>query len=135
MLLNEKGWAMPFVLMLVFIMTLLGTTLWQYSVKDLKHVSIEEKKMQAHYLARSGAKITSDMIHKYSLDNFKSEYNIEEGVTLVSEFQSLNGEPPKKYFVVKIYEDDQGKIVIESIGEIDGIKDTRILEVDNRYWR
>jgi len=55
---NEKGWAMPLALMLVFVVSLLGTALWQYSMTEVKRVERETKRLQAHYLARSGVEAT-----------------------------------------------------------------------------
>ncbi|MEW6424256.1 MAG: hypothetical protein AB1523_05835 [Bacillota bacterium] len=55
---NEKGWAMPLALMLVFVVSLLGAALWQYSMTEVKRVERETKRLQAHYLARAGVEAT-----------------------------------------------------------------------------
>lgn len=52
---NNKGMALPLVLIVMLVATLLTTAILQFSVAELTHVSKTEKKMQAHYLARSGA--------------------------------------------------------------------------------
>lgn len=127
MFFNEKGGAMPLVLMVILVISLLSTALWSYSMTDLKHVSIEEKRMQAHYLARSGA----ELVWKY-ID--EDPTRLESIKDKTSERQSFNDEPEKEYFIVKVYE-DQGEMVIESTGEVDDITETLILEIDNKYWR
>lgn len=52
---NERGMALPLVLMIMLVLGLLGGALLQYSGADVKSVAREEKRLQAHYLARSGA--------------------------------------------------------------------------------
>lgn len=52
---NEKGAAMAVALMVMLVLTLFGTALWQYSMADTIQVARSEDKLQAHYLARSGA--------------------------------------------------------------------------------
>lgn len=111
MVLNEKGWAMPLVLTVMVVVTLLGTALWQYSMTDLKHVSIEEKRMQAHYLARSGAQLVSDM--GMAPDNYVVEF---EGHDIT----------------VEVVIDGDGVTVITSTAVVDGIAETLILKEE--YW-
>jgi len=126
MFFNQKGWAMPLVLMLVFVMTLLSTALWQYSMRDLKDVSMEEKKLQAHYLARSGAELVLEYINDDTDTRFESLKNMK------SELQSFN-ENNNNYFTVEVYEDEE-RMLIRSTGEVDGIEETLILEIQNEFW-
>ncbi len=51
----EKGLAMPLALMVMVVLLLLGTALWQYSVMEVKQVVREEENTKAYYLARAGA--------------------------------------------------------------------------------
>lgn len=121
---------MPLVLMVILVITLLGTALWYYSMTDIKHVSIEEKAMQAHYLARSGAELVAD----YAINNFESLISLDS-YPWTSGPHSLGGNA-EKHFSVRINKQAQ-RIIIESTGEVDGITQTLILEIDssnNRYW-
>lgn len=52
---DQKGAAMPLALMVMLVLGLLGTALWQYSTTDTLHVKLDEQRKQAYYLARSGA--------------------------------------------------------------------------------
>ncbi|KJS14203.1 MAG: hypothetical protein VR67_01675 [Peptococcaceae bacterium BRH_c8a] len=52
---NEKGFALPAVLGIMLVISLLGTALWQYSISDTIHVSRDELRTQAYYVARAGA--------------------------------------------------------------------------------
>ena len=53
--LDEKGVALPLVLMILFILTLLGTTIFVFNMTETKQVALTEDQMKAHYVARSGA--------------------------------------------------------------------------------
>ena len=55
---NQKGFAMPLVLMVMLVISLLGTALWQYSMVETKHVDLNQKQLQAYYLAKAGAEAT-----------------------------------------------------------------------------
>jgi len=61
---DDKGIALPLVLMVMLILILLSTALWQYSMTDTKHVVMDEKNMQAHYVALSGAKVGSKILEE-----------------------------------------------------------------------
>jgi len=65
---NQKGLAMPLVLAVIFILSLLGTALWQYSTTDLKQVTMDDQRKQAYYLARSGADAVAEFIVKNPLN-------------------------------------------------------------------
>ncbi|MEW5922009.1 MAG: pilus assembly PilX N-terminal domain-containing protein [Bacillota bacterium] len=62
---NEKGLALPLVLIVMLILTLLGTALWHYSTSEAMQVSQYEKRLQAHYLARSGAESLAAWINDH----------------------------------------------------------------------
>lgn len=129
---------MPLAIIVMVVLTLLGTALWQYSMTDLKHVSREEKKLQAYYLARSGAELVAN-----NLENLKIDIGgvwpgeAEPLISLSQEFQNIE----KAFFRIELYEDnEEQKIIIISTGEVDNITETLILEVsshdyDVRYWR
>jgi Tfp pilus assembly protein PilV len=55
---HDEGMAMPLTLVVMLVLTLLGTALWQYSVTGLMHVRKDETRMQSYYLARAGAEAT-----------------------------------------------------------------------------
>jgi Tfp pilus assembly protein PilX len=62
---DERGLAVPLVLVIMVVLMLLGTTLLQYSVSDALQVSRDEKRMQAYYIARSGAEAIAEWIIKH----------------------------------------------------------------------
>ncbi|HBX22287.1 MAG TPA: hypothetical protein DEF34_01430 [Desulfotomaculum sp.] len=57
---NESGFALPTAMMVMIVLTLLGTALWQYSITDTKQVAMDQNKMQAHYIARAGAEAMAE---------------------------------------------------------------------------
>lgn len=65
---------MPLAIIVMVVLTLLGTALWHYSMTDVKHIAMEESRMQAYYLARSGAELLwamgeTDGVYTIELDN------------------------------------------------------------------
>lgn len=56
---SQKGAALPVALMVLLVLSLLGTALWQYSTADAVQVARAENEMRAYYLARSGADATA----------------------------------------------------------------------------
>ncbi|GAB6182085.1 hypothetical protein JCM14036_34040 [Desulfotomaculum defluvii] len=60
---NQKGAAMIVALMVLLVVALLGTALWQYSSTDRLQVFRDEKRMQAYYIARAGADATRSKIN------------------------------------------------------------------------
>jgi hypothetical protein len=52
---DEKGLAMPLVLIILVVLSLLGMALWQYSISELNFAVREEKRARAYYIARAGA--------------------------------------------------------------------------------
>jgi hypothetical protein len=55
---KNKGSALIVVIMIMVVMTILGMAILNISLSETKQASNEDKKMQAHYLARSGAEAT-----------------------------------------------------------------------------
>lgn len=54
---NEKGAALPTVIMVMLVLYLLGIALLSVSSADVNHATVQYNKSQAHYLARSGVYI------------------------------------------------------------------------------
>lgn len=52
---SEKGIAMPLVLIVLLVLTLLGGALWNYSMSEMNQSVREEKRTRAYYVARAGA--------------------------------------------------------------------------------
>ncbi len=52
---NEKGLAMPLVLVILLVLALLGVALWNYSMSELNQSVRDEKRSRAYYVARAGA--------------------------------------------------------------------------------
>jgi type II secretory pathway component PulK len=63
---EKRGSAIITVLIVMGVLTLLGAAILQYSVNDNLQVHNDEKRMQAHYLARSGAEAVANYIMNHS---------------------------------------------------------------------
>ncbi|WP_106767475.1 pilus assembly PilX N-terminal domain-containing protein [Paenibacillus faecalis] len=66
MIKNERGFALPMVLILVTALSILGMTLLGVSVSQASRTVYQEKKEQAFYIAKSGA----DAIASYIIENY-----------------------------------------------------------------
>lgn len=121
---NNNGAAMIIAILLVAVMSLLGTALWMYSTTDTLHVSHEEKKVQAYYVARSAA----DTVAEYMIKNALDAQSIisTTGVTGTSTTNNVAG---MKDFNVTITDKGNNIIDIEAIGRVNDISDKATLRV------
>ncbi len=141
---NESGMAMPLALIIMLVITMLGAALWKYSMADLKHVSIEEKKMQAHYYARSGAEIIASRI-VLNNDEIKLLNDDGENIFIPSEANKLVSD--NIFFdeeaidiKVEVFRKNNN-VVIFSTGTVDSISETLMLKltivndkIDSAFW-
>ncbi len=137
MVLNEKGWALPLVILIMVVATLLGTALWQYSMVDLKHAKREESKMQAHYYARSGAELVAK-----NLDQTADWGEVPVGANQawVSTEQSFNSNSLSENIEIKVYKEGNSDeyVLVESTATVGDTSETLIVEVYNDgslFWR
>lgn len=107
---NETGIALPLVLVIVFALTLLGVAVWQYSVTDTIQVVRDEKRMQAHYLARSGA----DAVAEFLINNPSQAANVIAKTDDVNMAEGSLG--ANKNFRVNVTGDPGGGITIVAEG-------------------
>lgn len=118
---DSRGVALPLILMVMLILAILGSTLWQYSSRDTIQAARNEKMMQAYYIARSGA----DAVAQYIIDN-------PDGINMKEYVDALVAAPksnPTKindeingFFEVEVTRDEESKlIIIKSTGIVDGI--------------
>ena len=106
---GEKGSALITVLIVMGVLTVLGAALMHYSMTDNLQVFNDEKRMQAHYLARSGAEAVADYI-------MKNPENADELLGKETEPVELG----KGTFQVEVTKRDNGELLIESTGDVDG---------------
>lgn len=105
---GEKGSALITVLIVMGVLTVLGAALMHYSMTDNLQVFNDEKRMQAHYLARSGAEAVADYI-------MKNPDGADELLGKKTEPVELG----EGTFQVEVSERDNGELLIESTGEVD----------------
>jgi hypothetical protein len=105
---GEKGSALITVLIVMGVLTVLGAALLHYSLTDNLQVFNDEKRMQAHYLARSGAEAVADYI-------MKNPDGADELLGKKTESVELG----EGTFQVEVTKKDNGELLIESTGEVD----------------
>jgi len=110
---DKKGSALPLVIILIPILVILGVTLLNISLFEVKQAVYQEKKLQAHYLAWSGADATASWI---------VENNTTVGLLgKTSDWTSIPNVEKGKFQVNISGTVDNIKIL--SKGEIDGVTD------------
>ena len=117
---DERGISLPLVMIVMIVLSLLGAALMQYSTTDTIQVAGDVKRMQAHYLARSGADATAAWMvvpanNGDTLINKQTSSTASLGVGTVGTISK-----------VKVYPDPQNSniIIIESIGSVDDVQET-----------
>lgn len=125
---EQKGMALATVLIIVFILAILGTTIWHYSIRDVADAHRAEKKMQAYYLAKSGA----DAVAQYIItnpDNIDMAKYIDSLTTAPeSNPVELDKETPGS-FKVKVSREDDDIFIISSTGIVDNVKESMRLRL------
>ncbi len=116
---SQRGSAMIVTLMVVMVLTFLGTALWSYSVNDVLRADRQVKRTQAYYIARSGCEAVADYIIKTG-DTAMVE---AEGEERQSDSVSLG----KGSFSVRVREESSGELVITSTGTVGEVSDRAIL--------
>lgn len=122
MLRNEKGFVMPLALMVMFVVSLLGIALWQYSMTDTLQVTNELERMQAYYLAKSGADITMKILVTRSGElNNMPFYLYGDLNNLNVVYGIYDGSRNNSQIVVTVVSEGSNKGKISSIGNINGV--------------
>lgn len=110
---NDRGIALPLVLVFMLVLSILGTALWQYSMAETVYASRSQQKIESHYVARSGADATAEYIIK----------NPQHLGTLLSGTGPANratGSVGNGSFSVYVDGDPGGTVEIHSSGEVGG---------------
>lgn len=113
--LDEKGVALPLVLMILFILTLLGTTIFMFNMSETKQVALTEDKMKAHYVARSGA----HAVAAYLIENPEKTMDL---VGVDTEAVKEFGEG--KFAVDVNIHENPNEIYVRSTGTVNGSEQT-----------
>lgn len=119
---GEKGSSLVMVLIIMGVLTILGAVFQFFSLTEHQQVVNDEKRMQAYYLARSGAEAVADYI-------IKNPDDVDELLGEESDPVDL-GEGSFKVKVTEINPEkpDEG-LLIESTGNVDGFERTVKLQL------
>lgn len=120
---NDNGIVMPLVLLVMVVMVLLGTALWQYSNSELRQANYNEHKTRAYYIARSGAEALARHIKNDPAELSRILGNEEESISEILNMNSeLHGKIGEVEVSLKKLEDDNYEIV--SVGYSNGVQQT-----------
>ncbi|MFW6282135.1 MAG: hypothetical protein ACOC1O_05010, partial [bacterium] len=114
---NEEGSSLILLLLLITVVSILGLSLFRMSLNQYQNTIREEKRVQAYYIAKSGANLVASAIEKdliipEELDQKSSEpYSINDG-----------------YFTVKVNH-NENITTITSIGTLDNLSQEVTVEL------
>ncbi len=119
---NEKGVAMPLVLVVLVVLALLGVALYYYSTGELTHSVRDEKKARAYYLARAGAESVAHYIMERpgTLDLLIPNVNdtaSADSIPFETEEHGNVGE-----IEVELERESLYSVIITGFGTVDGIR-------------
>jgi hypothetical protein len=89
-LLNNKGSALITVIMIMVVLTILGLSLLGISLYETKRSVLQERKVRAHYLARSGANVSLEVLESKLPYDDDIEKLIDELNTWSNTYASLD---------------------------------------------
>jgi type II secretory pathway pseudopilin PulG len=119
---NKKGMALPLVLMVMVVLSILGVTLLGVANAETNNSMRQQKKLQAHYIAKSGL----EAVTKNFLKNPKQlKTALEAGNPITGEIKS--GVPG---YQVNLTGSIGGIVTIKSTASVGNVKDVVTLEVD-----
>jgi hypothetical protein len=110
MIKNSKGVALPIALLVMFVLSILGTVIWQYSMTDTIQVARTENTMKAFYIARSGAEATA----AWMMDENNSGYSLFNKVASDNVFGDGT-------YDVKVNEIEGNRVRIDSTANVNGV--------------
>ncbi len=128
---NERGGALPIVLIILVVFSIYGVSLLSISVADSKHANFQEDRTQAYYLARSGAEALSSYIVN-NLENLTQE----EREAFIDSIDNKTSSPTKLnpadggYFEVRLVK-SEAELTIYATGVIEdsNIRETVTLKL------
>ena len=120
--LDEKGAALPLVLMILFVLTLLGATIFMFNMAETKQVFKTEESMKAHYVARSGAHAVAG----YIVDNPLSAEALRDSGKYEG-YEFGEGE-----FDVLVYYDALDEVHVKSTGRVGDSEQSVIVTLTDR---
>jgi len=127
---DETGLAFPLVLIVVLVLTILGVTLYTFSRTETSQVLLDENKMKAHYIARSGAHAVAG----YIIENPGETIINSEGQEVpVLDALAEAGESEQYSFAGGYYRVEVGKVNNDNNGDEDDNKEKYVVKSTGTY--
>lgn len=128
---SQRGLSLPMVLMILVILALFSTVIISLGTTDTLHASKQSQKLQAYYLARSGA----DAVASYFVNNpdklNSSELKAKiDAIVASGESSEFKLSPSDRGSIKVKVERDGNNLLITSTASLDGIEEVVILRVD-----
>lgn len=135
---NNRG-SLVIVMIVITVLVILGVAMLGISISETRQVKIQEIKMQAYYIARSGAEATAERIITDN-DQKIAKYLENHKNTVINSNVSLFPDEPNSKFVVNAIMDSNAIIKLTSTATITSqqfgdISASAILNLDNMQSR
>ena len=118
---NNKGSALALVIIIFAVGMILGTALLRISLAETNFTARQENRMQAHYIARSGAQAVAEYMIS---DPGDAEFLVG------AEESEMNEQVAGGNFSVEVEETEEGNIYVISTGKFNGVSQTVRIRMD-----
>ncbi len=122
MIRDEKGLALPLVVIIFLIFALLGTALVSVTSSQVKEAMLQEQRVKAHYIAYSGADTVATWIIQQFNDPENTQTAIESLNALIAAGESDPTSLGSGSFSVEVSQNHSGHILVSSTGNVSDSK-------------
>ncbi|MCB2295209.1 pilus assembly PilX N-terminal domain-containing protein [Clostridium algoriphilum] len=126
---KNKGSALIVVIMVMAVMTILGATILNISLSQTKQASYEDKRIQAHYLARSGAEATLSAWKNATSNNKPNGSCSTIYLNNLNQFVNVESSNMIGKFDVIITKPDGVTTIITSVGNVGNVIQTTTVTI------
>ncbi|MCW3490304.1 pilus assembly PilX N-terminal domain-containing protein [Dethiobacter alkaliphilus] len=118
---NDRGSALPVALLVMFVLTLLGTALWQYFINDTLQVARAENQVQAYYLGRSGVEVGLGLVETVLNDSSLNIHNISDLADELEDVNTVNAINTGTFDIRFSADTETEEVTVRSTGTAQGV--------------
>jgi cytoskeletal protein CcmA (bactofilin family) len=128
---SQRGLSLPMVLMVLVILTLFSTVIISLGTTDTLHASKQSQKLEAYYLARSGAEaVASYFVNNPDNLNNTDFKNKIDAIVASGESTEFKLSPTDRGTIKVKVEREGDNLLITATASLDGLQETVSLRVD-----
>lgn len=132
-LLNKKGMALLFVLLIMVVMSTLAVAVFTFYTVNINSEKLQENAMRAHYAALSGVEVTFGALLTDNRSLLNNYFDKDLGVSIAPLSDTIELEGTTADIVVSSFvEDGERWVKITSTGRVNGLTVTKVIEMSFR---